>query len=168
MKIGILSDTHGDVKRTETAVEKLLGQGVSVLCHCGDVGSESVLITLATACLPKGIPVHAVLGNVDHWEVGVRDFPTGAGVRVHGRRALLELEGRKLIVVHGDDPHLLFEAVRSQLYDYCLTGHTHVAEDFTEGRTRVINPGAVYRAQTPSVAVLDLASDVLQVMPLRG
>jgi putative phosphoesterase len=167
MKIGILSDTHGDVSRTRLAIELLVSQGVTAVCHCGDVGSEQVLTELAAAFSPSGVPVYAVLGNVDHWEPGVREFPTGTGVKVCGRRAELELGGRKLVVVHGDDPRLLFEVVRSQLHDYCLTGHTHLADDFLEGRTRVINPGAVHRAQTPSVAVLDLAKDKLQVLPLR-
>lgn len=167
MKIGILSDTHGDVGRTLTAIRLLLDQNVQAVCHCGDVGSEQVLTLLAAACLPAHIPVYAVLGNVDHYEPGVSGYPSGVGVTMCGRRANLELGGRKVAVVHGDDPRMLFEVVRSQQHDYCLTGHTHLADDFQEGRTRVINPGAVYRATTPSVAVLDLERDQLQVLPLR-
>lgn len=167
MKVGILSDTHGDVARTQAAIGLLLQQQVGAVCHCGDVGSEQVLEALATACAPHGIPVYAVLGNVDHYEPGVVGYRAGGGVTLCGRRAALEVGGRKIAVVHGDDPRLLFEVVRSQLHDYCLTGHTHLADDFQEGRTRVINPGAVYRATTPSVAVLDLERDQLQVLPLR-
>ena len=166
MKIGILSDTHGDVGRTRKAVLRLLDQGAEVICHCGDVGSGAVLQALAEACAPRQVPVHAVLGNVDRWEPEVSGYPAGDGVCVHGTRALLNLGGRKLVMVHGDDPRLLFDSVRSQQHDYCLTGHTHVAADFTEGRTRVVNPGAVHRAATPSVAILDLASDNVVVLPL--
>ena len=167
MKIGILSDTHGNVARTLAAIRLLLQEKVEAVCHCGDVGSEQVLQTLASVCEPYHIPVYAVLGNVDHYEPGVTSFQPTGGVTLCGRRATLDLGGHKIAVVHGDDPRLLFEVVRSQQHDYCLTGHTHLADDFKEGRTRVINPGAVHRATTPSVAVLDLEHDQLQVLPLR-
>ena len=65
MKIGILSDTHGDVRRTEAGLDLLLQHPIEALCHCGDIGSESVLTALSAACLPRKIPVYAVLGNVD-------------------------------------------------------------------------------------------------------
>jgi putative phosphoesterase len=166
MKIGILSDTHGDVRRTEAGLDLLLQHPIEALCHCGDIGSESVLTALSAACLPRKIPVYAVLGNVDLFEGEVTNFPTGLGIRVCGRRAELELGGRTLVVIHGDDPHLLDSALQSQRYDYCLTGHTHVADDTREGRTRVINPGALHRTRIPSVALLDLATDQLQVLRL--
>lgn len=166
MKIGILSDTHGDTRRTQAALDLLLAQGVQAVCHCGDIGSESVLTAMAATCLSREVPVYAVLGNVDVYEHEVTAFPNGAGVTVCGRHAELEWCGRKVAVIHGDDPQPFFHLVRSQQFDYCLTGHTHLADDFLQGRTRVINPGAVYRARTPSVAVLDLERDHLQVLPL--
>ncbi len=166
MHLGILSDTHGNVRRTEQAVGKLLAAGAQVLCHCGDIGSESVLITIAAACTGPKVPVHAVLGNVDLWESGVRDFPAGAGVAVHGRKAELELGGKRIAIIHGDDHHLLDEAIRSQSFDYILTGHTHTVEDTREGRTRIINPGALQRTSSPSVALLDLTTDSLRHLTL--
>lgn len=166
MKIGILSDTHGDPRRTQAALDLLLAQGVQAVCHCGDIGSESVLNTMAAACLPREVPVYAVLGNVDVYQSDISAFPNGVGITLCGRTAELEWCGRKVLVIHGDDPHPFFDLVRSQRFDYCLTGHTHLADDFVQGRTRVINPGAVYRARTPSVAVLDLERDHLQVLPL--
>ena len=166
MKIGILSDTHGDPARTGRALDQLLARGVQAICHCGDIGSTSVLHLLAETGRSSGLPIYAVFGNVDQHEPEVTGFPAGLGVTLCGRRASLELGGRKVAVVHGDDPRLLFETVRGQQYDYCLTGHTHVADDFREERTRVINPGAVYRAQVPSVAILDVEHDQLQLLPL--
>ena len=166
MKIGILSDTHGDVRRTEAGLDLLLQHPLAAICHCGDIGSESVLTALSAACLPRHIPVYAVLGNVDLFEGELTHFPDGLGVRVCGRRAELELGGRRIVVIHGDDAHSLEAAVHSQQYDYCLTGHTHVREDSREGRTRIINPGALHRARPPSVAVLDLETDQLQALLL--
>ncbi len=168
MKVGILSDSHGDVRRTTAGLDLLLQHPLAALCHCGDIGSESVLTALSAACLPRRIPVYAVLGNVDLFEGELTNFPDGLGVRVCGRRAELELGGRRIVVIHGDDAQSLAAAVQSQQYDYCLTGHTHVADDHREGRTRIINPGALHRARPPSVAVLDLDTDELQTLWLPG
>lgn len=167
MRIGILSDTHGDVRRTSKAVRELLAADVEAVCHCGDVGSESVLIELGATCQPRGVPVYAVTGNVDHWESTVREFPAGAGVDMRGRIAELELGGRRIAMIHGDDGAMLDQAIESGRYDYVLTGHTHVADSRRIGKTHAINPGAVYRSPHPSVAVLDLATDDLRWLPLR-
>ena len=45
--------------------------------------------------------------------------------------------------------------------DYILHGHTHCKRDERIGRCRVINPGALHRANPKSVATLDTASDTL-------
>lgn len=166
MKLGILSDTHGDRVRTGKALRELLPRGVGAICHCGDIGSESVLTELGSPCQPLSIPVHAVLGNVDHFEPEISGYPAGAGVQVWGRVADLELQGKRITVIHGDDDRLLLKALRSQSYDYLLTGHTHQVTDRREGRTRLINPGAVHRARPPTVAVLDLGTDELEIIPL--
>lgn len=166
MKIGLMSDTHGDVGRSYRAGRELLHRGVQAVCHCGDIGSERVLAELAALFGPPAIPVHAVLGNVDLYEADVEGFPRDSGVQVWGRIAKLTLHGRRLAVVHGDDAAALQKAIASQRYDYVFTGHTHVAADERRDRTRVINPGAVAHAHPPSVAVLDLASGALELIAL--
>ncbi|MCA9019008.1 MAG: metallophosphoesterase, partial [Planctomycetaceae bacterium] len=47
--------------------------------------------------------------------------------------------------------------------DYLLTGHSHQSHDFRAGATRRINPGALFRAKVFTVAVLDLATDELEL-----
>lgn len=166
MKIGILSDTHGDHVRTGKAMRQLLQRGVAAICHCGDIGAERVLTEMASACQPTATPVHAVLGNVDLFEGDISGFPLGAGVQVWGRVAKLELAGKSIAIIHGDDDRLLRETLSRQTFDYVLTGHTHQPADERTGRTRLINPGAVYRARPPTVAVLDLSTDELELITL--
>lgn len=155
MKLGILSDTHGQVRRTRAAAEQLKARGVEAVIHCGDIGSQAVLLELVEAFAPPAIPVHAVYGNVDY------DDYVGAGIELHGRFADLELGGRRIAIVHGDDGGRLYVACTSGRYDYVFTGHTHAREDRRQGRTRIINPGALQRTPQPGVAVLDLETDAL-------
>lgn len=159
MKIGILSDTHGNVERTALAARLLKHHGAAVVVHCGDIGSEGVLVELSSQLGQAGIPVHAVLGNVDTPELA--QFPDAAGVRVQTRVAEIESDGKRIAVIHGDDIMRLKDAVVSGNYHYVLTGHTHVRSDTRIGTTRIINPGALHEAHPPTVAVLDVATGEL-------
>jgi hypothetical protein len=158
MKIGILSDTHGDVERTTQAAKLLKHHGAAVVVHCGDIGSEGVLTELSSQLGLAGIPVHAVLGNVDTLDLA--QFPS-AGVNVQARLAEIESDGKRIAVIHGDDIMRLKDAVVSGRYNYVLTGHTHVRSDTRIGTTRVINPGALHNAHPPTVAVLDVETGEL-------
>ena len=167
MIVGIMSDTHGNVARTATAALLLKMHGVETVFHCGDLGSEQVLIELAGAFGDAGIPVHAVLGNVDLWSPEIAEFPPHTGVQVHGSRYEAEVDGERLAVLHGHESRRLEAAVTSGDYDYVLTGHTHRREVRREGPTRVINPGAVHRTLEPSIAVLNTKTDDLRFIESR-
>ena len=158
MIIGILSDSHGDCERTLRAAQELCRKGAKALIHCGDIGSEGVLQELAGI----DIPVHAVLGNVDLYDPFLKSFPTDIGIQIHGRFADLHLGQKRIAVMHGDDEKKLFETIKSDAYDYVFRGHTHIRSDEHIGKTRVINPGALYRTHTHSVALLDVIKDDLE------
>ncbi|MFH0907391.1 MAG: YfcE family phosphodiesterase [bacterium] len=166
MKIGILSDTHGDVERTALAARILKHHGATVVVHCGDIGSEGVLTELSSQLGLAGIPVHAVLGNVDTPELA--RFPASAGVNVQTRMAEIESDGKRIAVIHGDDIMRLKDAVVSGQYNYVLTGHTHLRSDTRIGTTRIINPGALHQAYPPSVAVLDVETGELMSLVVNS
>lgn len=166
MKIGLISDTHGNYQRTIRAIDRLKAGDVSAVIHCGDFGSEAILISLVEAFKPLGVPVYAVYGNVDQHGDAIAYMPEREGLRMLGRSGKLLLSGHRIAVIHGDDTGALREAVSGGEYDYVFTGHTHQADDQRIGRTRVINPGAIHRATIPSCAVLDLDTGELVVLPI--
>ena len=45
-------------------------------------------------------------------------------------------------------------------------GHTHEAEQHREGKTLVLNPGALYRANPHSIAVVELDTMEATIIPL--
>jgi len=162
MKIGLMSDTHGSVARTARAARRLVREGAEQICHCGDIGSEAVLIELAGICGPPGIPVWAVLGNVDGGSETLAHFPENTGIRVRPAVAEVVLGEQVAAVLHGHDTRLLRETLQSGRFAYVFTGHTHEADDRRVGSTRVINPGAVYRSAQPTVALLDTVRDQVE------
>ncbi len=154
MRIGIMSDSHGDAPITRKAVALLGRQGAEKLIHCGDICSVSVLDELA------GHDCVFVWGNCDQADGAMRAYLRRVGLAWPEAPLRLTIDGKQIAVCHGhefgfqsllDDPSL----------DYVFHGHTHVMKDSRTGASRVINPGALYRASPHSVAVLDLESDDL-------
>src|SRR5690554_5419639 len=99
-----------------------------------------------------------VIGNTDFDRQALLRYGRGLGLGGHHPMADLQVAGKRIAVLHGDDSRLMRQLLESQRYDYLLHGHTHVADDRMEGRTRIINPGALHRAAPKSVALLDPAS----------
>ena len=158
MIVGLLSDSHANVRRTVKGVQALLAAHAEIIVHCGDIEGEPVLIAMAAAIHPRNVPVYAVLGNVDEWDVTLPHFPSSTGIRV-ARTHIVELDGgRKACVLHGHERLLLESALLDERFDYVFTGHTHLRADSGLSRPRVINPGAIHRTHEPGVAVLDTVS----------
>ena len=66
MKVGLISDTHGQAGRLRDALRALGERGAEVIVHCGDLGSAACLRALGDA----PVPARAVLGNVDGPQAG--------------------------------------------------------------------------------------------------
>ena len=150
MRLGIVSDTHGHVPYTHAAVDVLATRKVDVVLHCGDIGS-TVIVPLFAAW-----PTHFVFGNVDRNEADLRRAIESAWQTCHGRFGRLELAGRRIALIHSDDGVLFRQTIGGGGFDLVCYGHTHVAEHHLEGRTLVLNPGALYRANPHSLAVVEL------------
>ncbi|WFB35191.1 YfcE family phosphodiesterase [Kiritimatiellota bacterium B12222] len=164
MIIGLLSDTHGHLARSEQALDLLQQAGAEQIIHCGDLGSEE-LLSLLFEVQTEGTPIYAVPGNVDEWEPGLILYAKKLGIplpRVHR----FELADKQIALHHGHDPQVMTELMADPDLDYLFSGHTHVAKDERQGNLRMINPGAVYRATPPGVSVLDTESDQLTFIPL--
>lgn len=151
MRLAVLSDTHGNLAHVRAAVGVLRGLPIDRLLHCGDVGSPDVIDLLAPW------PVHWVAGNVDDDEGELaRTAALYPGHVWHGRLADLELAGRRIALLHGDDFRNLELLIRGQQHDVICHGHTHVVRQEQIGRTLVLNPGALHRAARHTLAELDL------------
>lgn len=166
MKVGILSDTHGQVDLALSAAREFLFRGAEAVLHCGDIGSDMVLTEMAALFQALDIPLYAVLGNCDlmeKWEF----YPNDIGVNVLGRVGKLELAGKRIAMLHSDDEAAFERIAEAGEYDYLFSGHSHVRHDRRHKSTRLINPGAAGRGMMPSCAVLDLVSDDLEFVTIR-
>lgn len=156
MLLGILSDTHDRYEIMGAAVRTLKERGAAFFIHCGDVCTPSLLDHLA------GLPSAFVWGNCDWDRLALQRYAQAIEVSCYGAFADLELGGKRVAILHGDDRAKLDAVLEAQGHDYLFHGHTHVKRDERIGRTRVINPGALFRASEKTVALLDTDTDRLE------
>jgi hypothetical protein len=158
MLIGLLSDTHGRADVTAVAVRQLQSRGASFFLHCGDVGSTQVLDHLA------GLAAAFVWGNCDFDRMSLERYGARLGIACYGPFGDLKLDGKRFALIHGDDHRLKQRLLSGQQHDYLCQGHTHVHQDAHVGRVRLINPGALCRANPKTVALLDTDVDRVEFL----
>ena len=150
-RIGVVSDTHCPefLERLPDRIFSVL-DGVELIVHAGDITSSSTLEQLAQIA-----PVHAVRGDHDQ---ELASLP---------RWRDLTVEGRKIVVIHGDRSRLIEEpntflwtislgyfhphvGLPSSLRrrfpdaDVIVFGHTHRSYTGRDGRSLLFNPGGVH------------------------
>lgn len=171
-KIGLLSDSHGRAATTRRGVEVLLAHGVDVLIHLGDVGTVEVIDALVVPQQGHGdgvLEAHLVFGNTDWDADDLARYAADLGVVVDhplGRLSVAGGGGGELMFCHGHESPVMAEAMAARPR-YLCHGHTHKPLDVQRGPTRVINPGALFRAKQYTVAVLDPERDEVTILPLE-
>ena len=168
-RIGLLSDSHGRARTTQRAVDTLVAQGIDMLIHLGDVGTVDVIDALAVPAPDENgqIEAHLVYGNTD-WDLReLSEYATDMDLTVDHPVGRIDLEEGQLVFCHGHEPEVMNPALADGAR-YLCHGHTHEAADDRRGSTRVINPGALFRAKTYSVAILDTTTDQLVFLPVPG
>jgi putative phosphoesterase len=146
--IGIVSDTHEDVRMIRRAVKIFKERTPSLVIHCGDIISPPVLEHFA------GLPMKLVFGNNDGERSGLKKKCQELGFDEIDDTLTFEFAGKSFFVNHGTRSRVIDEAASTQQYDYVLHGHTHLQRDEMVGRTKIINPGALFSADTYSIAFL--------------
>jgi uncharacterized protein len=143
------------------AVDLLLSRGAEYLIHCGDVGGTDVLDQLA------GHPAMFVFGNNDWDARELQRYATDLGIACRENFGKLSLGGKLMVITHGDNGQLVQRVLTDQLVDYMFLGHSHQTMDQRQGRVRIINPGALYRASVKTVALLNTQTDALEFLTVR-
>jgi len=160
MRIGVISDTHGQTANTRAAVRLLESLQVEAVLHAGDIGSPAIPGLLAAW------PAHFVFGNCDHDLADLSAAIEQAGLTCHGRFGDFALGGRRIALLHSDDAKLFRRVCTSGEYDLVCYGHTHVAEQHREGKTLILNPGALYRANPHTLAFVELETMEATIVPI--
>jgi len=164
VKIGLMSDTHDRLDAVERAVKFFNDAGVEHVLHAGDLISPFV----ASKFAELEAKLYYVWGNNDGDREHVREKFGEIGVKPLGRFASIELGGRKIALLHGEDEDMVRAVGKSGLYDVVVRGHTHQAS--IQENPVIVNPGEVcgYLSGRRTVALLDLKTLKAEIVELEG
>jgi putative phosphoesterase len=137
VRIALVSDTH--LPRFGRDLPRALRDGLTearpdLILHAGDLTSADV-----PSMFERFAPFDAVAGNNDHPELAAR----------FGRRKVLDLDGLRVGLVHGDlgrgrtTPERAARSFGSDEVDLVVFGHSHIplVERLADGRW-LVNPGS--------------------------
>lgn len=148
MKIGVISDTHGDFSALKRAVERV-GEADAWI-HLGDHLTDSIPLKRLTS------NVYSVRGNCD---------PCPGPLEI-----VVEFEGIKIFAAHGhtygvkDSLSRLYYKALELGCGAALYGHTHVPNLERNGNFFLLNPGSPSRPRMwskPSVGILTVQNGML-------
>ena len=149
MKIGLISDTHGNFQAIDKAVS--LAQNVEMWLHMGDCVPDAEYLQTVSS-----VPVCGVAGNCD--------WPTGDICY----ERIVEVADYKIFITHGHNygvrytQEYIMEAAESQGADIAIYGHTHIVEYLT-GPPILLNPGSASRPRDDtrgSFMIMELIPEV--------
>ena len=151
MRIGVVSDTHNNLKSVGKIVDLFNEAGVARVVHTGDITQAKTLDRFASLT----VPLFGVFGNNDCERKSL-----GLAIERHGfsfREPPFEIvwHERRIVVVH--DPRDL-GAVPNTEHDLALHGHTHLYRHEYSGRRLEFNPGecAGHLSGYNAVGIVDL------------
>lgn len=152
MRIGIISDTHGDIVSAERAI-KIMGD-IDLLLHAGDTYRDAELLKEML-----GIDIIAVKGNTD--------FDYEADLE-----RTISLDGKQIFLTHGHQynvkhslDRLYYKAIETNS-DVVIFGHSHMPLHIKEKGIVFLNPGSVSRPRggsKPSYAIINIKVDGMQI-----
>lgn len=160
MKVGIISDIHGDYEALQTALHRLdhHHQVDQILCAGDLIGRGPNPDAVVDVIRTREIPT--VRGNHDEWAYDIK-FENKAYLKSLPIELQMNVGGTEIYMCHGKPGNNiwgLYEAhvsktllnmmLRSLSVDVMITGHTHVPMFITVDSGCVVNPGSLYTVQT--------------------
>lgn len=131
MKIGVISDSHGDISAVKQAISRM--DNVDIIVHLGDFYKDAQKASSET-----GKEIIYVKGNCDFSSTVECD-------------RIINVENKRILCTHGhnynvksDCTTLYFKALQEGV-DLVLFGHTHFSEVFENNNIVFVNPGSLSR-----------------------
>lgn len=134
MRIGIVSDTHNNLKNCRRIVELFNNASVERVIHTGDITQAKTIEVFAKL----DAPMYGVYGNNDQERESLEAAVEQFDFHFIDPPLNLSWAGRELLVVHDPLEIALPEGGR---FDVILHGHTHQLTIERHDTSLVFNPG---------------------------
>ncbi len=120
MRIGVVSDTHNNLKNIDKIISIFNKEKVGLVVHTGDIASANALEKFSSlAC-----PLIGVYGNNDRLEKGLEEVAVRNGFLFKNPPLKITKMNRKIAIFH--EPELIDDFLsKNKDQSVVLHGHTH-------------------------------------------
>jgi len=153
MKIGVVSDTHNNLKNIEIIINLFNDEKVPLVIHTGDISNANTLDKFSRL----NSELIGVYGNNDRNESGLEEVAQKNNFQFQEPPRRLSLLDREIVIFHEPDKIDQFLS-ENQFINIVLYGHTHRYENITKNGVLYFNPGESAGMQKGSnaIGILDL------------
>ena len=155
MKIGVVSDTHNNLKNIEIIINLFNDIKVPIVIHTGDISNANTLEKFSKL----NSKLIGVYGNNDRNESGLEEVVERNNFQFQEPPRRLSLLDREIVIFHEPDNIDQFLS-ENKLINVVLYGHTHRYENNTKNGVLYFNPGESAGMQKGSnaIGILDLVN----------
>ena len=155
MKIGVVSDTHNNLKNIEIIINLFNDLEVPIVIHTGDISNANTLEKFSRL----NSELIGVYGNNDRNEPRLKEVAQRNNFKFQEPPRSLSLLDREIVIFHEPDNIDRFLSENKSI-NVVLYGHTHRYENETKNGVLFFNPGESAGMQKGSnaIGILDLMS----------
>ena len=136
MLVGVVSDTHNNIKNIENIINIFNKEEVDLVVHTGDISKAETLRLFSSL----NCPMVGVFGNNDRIEKGLKEVCRENGFNFQEPPLSLTLEDKKIAVFH--EPELIDRYIKDHAdVQLIIHGHTHRYREETLNNIIFFNPG---------------------------
>ena len=136
MLVGVVSDTHNNIKNIENIINIFNSEEVNLVIHTGDVSKAQTLRLFSDL----NCPMVGVFGNNDRDEEGLIEACNECDFNFQEPPLSFTLENIKIAVFH--EPELIDSYIQEHLdVQLIIHGHTHRYREETINNIKFFNPG---------------------------
>ena len=153
MLVGVVSDTHNNIKNIENIINIFNKEKVDLVIHTGDISkAETLRLFSELSC-----PMAGVFGNNDRTEKGLKEICYEYGFNFQNPPLSLTLENKKIAVFH--EPELIDNYIEENIdVQLIIHGHTHRYREEKLGNIKYFNPGesAGFQAGKNAIGLINM------------
>lgn len=153
MKIGVVSDTHNNLKNIKVIIDIFNDERVPIVIHTGDISNANTLEQFSKL----DSELIGVYGNNDRNEPGLKEVAQKNNFQFQNPPRQINLLEREIVIFHEPD-HIDQFLTENKMINVVLYGHTHRYENNIKNGVLFFNPGESAGMQKGSnaIGILDL------------
>lgn len=136
MLIGVVSDTHNNIKSIKKIISLFNNEDVVSVIHTGDIASAKALEKFSNL----ETKLVGVYGNNDRYESGLDTIAKKCSFEFQNPPKSIQIFDKKITIFHEPDEIDSFIKQNPEV-DLILHGHTHRYRNEVRNKTLIFNPG---------------------------